>query len=141
MLLIEDNFQGMAIKGDYCYERELQNGINKLLVLNCFTSKEHKQAIKYFRNAYNSDELIGILYKIISRRVKPFEDKNKADLLLKQVTLGYYSKATLEQLESINLGRIAETYIQDVVMEDLIGIYNQIKKYSDNLIENLKWEE
>lgn len=137
MLLIEDNFQGIAIKGNYCYEKQLQNGINKLLVLNCFTDKERKQTIKYFRNTYNSDELIDVLYKIIRRRVKLFEDKNEADLLLKQVTLVYYPKVTLEQLKLIDLGRIAEMYIQDVVIEDLIDVYNQIKKYSDDLIRNL----
>ena len=137
MVLIEDNFQGVAIKGDYCYEKELQNGINNILVINMFTNMKNIQTIKYFKNMYDEEKLLDILYKITSKHLEPFKDKNKADLILKYKVIECFPKATQEVFNLIDKSKFAKDYIYDEVMKDLTSIYNQEKKYSNYVIEQL----
>lgn len=120
---------------EYYYNKSITEELGILLDISYEQNKLKLETINYFKNKRE------FISKIIQKRLKPFLNRKQADECCKETILKYFPKATDEMIKEFQLNKFTGCYITDKVMEDLIGLYTQIKSYNDFVCNKFLEEE
>jgi hypothetical protein len=122
-------------KDKYYYGEQITEELCDLLNTKYEQNELKLETINYFKDKRK------FISKVIEKRIKPFLNKNQADELAKERLLKSCPKATDEIIGQFQLDTFAGCYVKDKVMEDLIGLYTQIKDYNNFVCNKFLEEE